>query len=203
MLELYDERRALCLEASTLLWCMRIWVVGQRQRIGMDWRIHDTLARLEASDATPCLESFMVALSHEATRRTAVKHIDYPLVSKDERLLLDVFGLAQEARSFEALVRLRGLLNPEGARAALRSAEGDRIGSRPSRPVPIGARNRGVPLRARGRGRPMCRVRTALMPILGRCQKPGAVQTAQVSMPCGQMAESAAHHRVCAACRVL
>ena len=44
-------------------------------------------------------------------------------VSDDERMLLETLGLAQERRPFEALLLLRGILTPEGARAALHSAE--------------------------------------------------------------------------------
>lgn len=122
-----DGRRALCVEASVLLWCMRVWVAGHPHAVGPDRRVHEVLARLDAPDAAPCLEEFMAALSRGATRRIAVKPVNGFPISEDERLVLDVFGLAQDARSFEALLRLRGLLRPEDACAALRSAEG--IGS--------------------------------------------------------------------------
>ena len=119
-----DERLALSVEEAVLLWCTRVWVVGQRRPVGTERRIRDMLARLDAPDAAPHLEAFMFALSHEAARRVAVNRTRCPRVSEDERALLDVFGLAQEARSFEALLLLRRLATLGGARAALRSAEG-------------------------------------------------------------------------------
>lgn len=59
---------------------------------------------------------------HGATRRLAVGCVCWRHVSDDERMLLETLGLAQERRPFEALL-LRGILTPEGARAALHSAE--------------------------------------------------------------------------------
>lgn len=124
MSEFRDERSALPIEQGVLLWCIRLWVIEALQPIGAERRILEVMARLDALDAAPHFGGFMWTLSHGATRRIAVDCTCYPRVNEDERMLLDVFGLAQEARSFEALLLLRGLLTPEGARAALRSAEG-------------------------------------------------------------------------------
>lgn len=120
----HDERSALPIEQGVLLWCIRLWVMEALQPIGAEQRILEVMARLDAPDAAPHFGGFMWTLSHGATRRIAVDCTCHPRVNEDERVLLDVFGLAQEARSFEALLLLRGLLTPEGARAALRSAEG-------------------------------------------------------------------------------
>lgn len=55
MSEPHDERSALSVEEAVLLWCTRVWVVGQHRPIGTERRIHDMLARLDAPDAAPCL----------------------------------------------------------------------------------------------------------------------------------------------------
>ena len=47
-----DERLALSVEAAVLLWCTRVWMVGQHRLLGTERRVHDMLARLDASDAT-------------------------------------------------------------------------------------------------------------------------------------------------------
>ena len=124
MFKPYDERLRLPVEHSVLLWCMRAWVAGQRHPIQAAQCIEDMLARLDAPGAAPYLEGFMFVLRHAATRPLAVACMCYPRVTGDERALLAVFRLVQEARPFEALLLLRGPLTPEGARAALRSAEG-------------------------------------------------------------------------------
>jgi hypothetical protein len=124
-----DERLSLPIEQGVLLWCIRVWVADlqqapQQEAAGAARRIPDMLARLGAAGAAPYFEGFMFALSHGATKRIAVHCICQPKVGADERALLDAFGLAQEARPFEALLLLRQLSSPAAARSALRSAEG-------------------------------------------------------------------------------
>ena len=120
---LTDERLSLPIEQGVLLWCIRIWVAGMKQEVGAPQRIQDMLGRLGAPAAAPYFDGFMFALSHGATRRIAVHCICQARVGEDERALLDAFGLAQDARPFEALLLLRQLSTPEAARSALRSAE--------------------------------------------------------------------------------
>ncbi len=120
---LHDERLALPVEQQALLWCMRVWVAGLPQPAEAGPRIQDIMARLGAPDAAPYFEGMMFALRHGAARRLTVECVCWRRVSGDERVLLETLGLAQERRLFEALLLLRGLLTPEGARAALHSAE--------------------------------------------------------------------------------
>ena len=119
-----DERLSLPVEQGVLLWCIRVWVAGLHKEVGAAQRIQEMLGRLGAAAAAPFFDGFMFALSHGATRRIAVHCVCQSRVGDDERALLDAFGLAQEARPFEALLLLRGLTTPEAARTALRSAEG-------------------------------------------------------------------------------
>ena len=119
-----DERLSLPLEQGVLLWCIRVWVAGLHQDVATRQRIADMLGRFGTAEAAPYFDGFMFALSHGATRRIGIQCICQSSITPDERLLLDAFGLAQEARPFEALLLLRGLATPEAARSALRSAEG-------------------------------------------------------------------------------
>ena len=119
----HDERFALPLGQQALLWCMRVWVAGLHHPVEAGPRIRDMMAQLGAPDAAPFFEGMMFALRHGATRPLAVACVCRRQVSDDERMLLETLGLAQACRLFEALLTLRGVLTPEGARAALHSAE--------------------------------------------------------------------------------
>lgn len=120
----HDERLSLPIEEGVLLWCMRAWVLEQRRPFGAEQRIDDMLDRFGTPGAAPHLKGFMSALSHGAARPISVQCICCMRIFQDERALLQVFGLAQAAQPFEALLVLHGLVTPGGARAMLRSAEG-------------------------------------------------------------------------------
>jgi hypothetical protein len=64
----------------------------------------------------------MSALSTGATRMIAVQCVCRPSLCADEQALLDILGLAQALRGFEARLVLRGFTTPEGADRALASA---------------------------------------------------------------------------------
>jgi hypothetical protein len=119
-----DPHLMLPVESAALLWCMRIWVAGKLQSIEVDARIERVLDTLGAAAAAPFIEGMMFAVGHGATRQVAVHCMCRPAISADEQALLDAVALAQEYRPFEALLLLRGFLSPEGARAAVCSAEG-------------------------------------------------------------------------------
>lgn len=124
MLQPHDERLAIPVAQGALLWCMRMWVMEMKRGIGAEPRIDDMLERLGVPEASPYLKGFMFALSGGATRMIEVHCTCRPRIGADERALLDVLALAQAVRSFEALLILRGFVTLDGARAALRSAEG-------------------------------------------------------------------------------
>ncbi len=119
-----DERLALPLEQGVLLWCMRALVVEMKRGAAADRPADELLAALGAPSASPCLKVFMSALSRGCTRMIEVQCICCKRVSSDERALLDVLGLSQAMRPFEALLLLRGFVTQAGADAALCSAEG-------------------------------------------------------------------------------
>lgn len=119
-----DERLDLSVENAVLLWCMRSWVADMGQPAQAGQRIGEMLGRLGAEHAGPYVEGLMFAVGHGAERRVGVQCVGCPRIGPDERLLLDCIALAQAHRPFEALLSLREILSSEGARAALRSAEG-------------------------------------------------------------------------------
>lgn len=115
--------QTLPIEQGILLCCIRTWVAGLHHDIDAIARIDAMLTHIDAPHAAPYLDGFMFAISQGATRRIAIQCPCTRTLAPDERLLLDTFGLAQQARSFEALLLLRGLVAPQAARAALQSAE--------------------------------------------------------------------------------
>jgi len=102
---------------DAVLWCLRLWVIGLRPPVA------DLLGRLGAADAVAGFDAFMEIVSRGALRPIGVNCIRRTLVSADERALLEVLGLAQHGRRFEALLRLRELVAPEAGQAALAQAE--------------------------------------------------------------------------------
>lgn len=107
------------IEQAALLCSMRLWVLGLRRDIGAPARIARVLAQVDAAEAQPGLDAFMGAMRGGTTRPVGVACVCHPRPSEDERTLLDVFGLAQERRPFEALLLLRGFLRADAARDAL------------------------------------------------------------------------------------
>lgn len=124
MPDVRDERLSLPIEQGVLLWCIRSWVMEMRRPAGAEQRIDDMLDRFGVPGASAYLKGFMFALSHGAVRMIEVQCICCTRIGEDEQALLEVLGLAQAVRPFEALLVLHGLVTPGGARAALSSAEG-------------------------------------------------------------------------------
>ena len=108
---------------QAILWSMRVWVMGLHHDVAAPSRIHGMMKRLGADEAAPCLEGFMFALGHGATRRIAIHCTCHDRVEVDERILLDVLCLAQQSQQFKALLLLRGMATNNAAWAALRSAQ--------------------------------------------------------------------------------
>lgn len=179
----HDERLSMPVEQQALLWCMRVWVAGLHRPIEAGPRIQGMMTRLGAPGAAPFFEGMMFALRHGAARPLAVGCVCRSHLSDDERMLLETLGLAQACRLFEALLTLRGILTPEGARAALRSAAqrgaaGRQLG--PGGPLPAGARSGGAPFRPR-----FPRRRRSASPILHAALNRGAMPAGCLAMQAG------------------
>jgi hypothetical protein len=103
---------------GVLLWTMRAWVLGIREKIPVEEQIQDAFGKLGAPDATGPLFGFMWCLGHGALRALDVHCVCVPDVGSDERCLIDILALTQQARRFEALLLLRSLIRPKAAIAA-------------------------------------------------------------------------------------
>lgn len=111
-------------EQAALLWCMRLWVAGRRTGTSVSTSIEQVAFRMDAADAGHFVEGFMDALNRGAGRSIEVGCVRCPKFGADEQLLLDVLALAQERRTFEALLSLRHLVGAAAARDAVQNAEG-------------------------------------------------------------------------------
>ena len=123
MFDPHDDRLSLPIEPGVLLWCMRAWVLEMRRPSRLEPRIHDLLDRFGVPRVSFAMQRLMSTLSQEAARMIDVQCVCCTRIGADERALLEVLGLAQAIRPFEALLLLHGLVTPAGARAALECAE--------------------------------------------------------------------------------
>ncbi|HTZ71702.1 MAG TPA: hypothetical protein VMB71_13685 [Acetobacteraceae bacterium] len=112
-------RATVSIEQSVLLWCMRACVAVPRD----DAAVRDALAHLGAASAWPAFARFITVVRDYVPDMVVVNSLAWRGVGADELALLDVLALAQEKRSMEALLLLRGLLAPEAAAAALHWAD--------------------------------------------------------------------------------
>ncbi len=112
---------SVAIERSVLLWCMRMIgdVEDQDEPLG---RVRLALGRLGAADAAAAMGRFVGAVAGGAVGDLTLHPVAWRGVSRDEHVLLDVLSLAQQSRSMEAMLLLRGLLKPEAARQAADSA---------------------------------------------------------------------------------
>jgi hypothetical protein len=112
---------SVAIERSVLLWCMRM-IADSDMQGGPPQKVHVALARLGAADAAASMARFVGAVAGGAAGDLTVHPVAWRGVSRDEHVLLDVLSLAQQCRSMEAMLLLRGLLKPEAARRAADSA---------------------------------------------------------------------------------
>jgi hypothetical protein len=106
---------------TIMLWAMRAWVIGITEKIPVDDRIEEAFSRIGAPDAAGQLYAFMWILSQSACRMLKVDCVCSPVVSADERALLDVLALTQSDRGFESIVILRSMIRRDRAMAAAES----------------------------------------------------------------------------------
>jgi hypothetical protein len=112
---------SVAIERSVLLWCMRV-IGDSGVQGGAPHTVCTALARLGAADAAAALARFIGAAGRGAVGELTLHPVAWRGVSRDEHVLLDVLSLAQQGRSMEALLLLRGLLGAEAARQAADSA---------------------------------------------------------------------------------
>ncbi len=110
-------------EQAAMLWCFRSWVDGLSGPREADMRLQARLAELGVQAVAPFLGAFMASVREGAFRAIAMGCVGEPCVGDDEQALLDVIALCQEARTFEVLLRLRGMVRAEAISVALHGAE--------------------------------------------------------------------------------
>jgi hypothetical protein len=110
-------------EQAAVVWCFRTWVDGLASPREAEARLNARLAELGVQAVAPFLGAFMARVREGAFRAIVVGCAGQPGVSEDEQALLDVLALCQEARVFEALLQLRGLVAGEATSIALEYAE--------------------------------------------------------------------------------
>jgi len=122
----HGDIRGLAVTERIVLWVLRAWVVGQRKHMAVDALIAERLEWIGAENLAPLFDAFIGTVAQGAVRPLAVHCVCRPVLSEDERALLDALALAQNGRSFETVLLLRCFLAPASAVEALRLAS--RIG---------------------------------------------------------------------------
>lgn len=98
-----------------IVWAMRVWVVGVRERISVDEVLRGAFARAGASRALPVLDNVMAVIAGGAARIIDVACVCHEEISADERTLLDVIALFQAGDTLETPLMLRSFLTPQAA----------------------------------------------------------------------------------------
>ena len=100
-----------------LVWAMRVWVVGARERIAVDEVLRGSFARCGVPTALPVLDNMMAAIAGGAARTIDISCVCQDQVSADERCLIDVIALYQAGDTLETPLMLRSFLTPGAADA--------------------------------------------------------------------------------------
>lgn len=102
--------------AETLMvWAMRVWVVGARERISVDEVLRGSFSRAGAPGALVVLDNMMAAIAGGAARTIDISCVCHDRVSADERRILDVVALFQAGDTLEVPLMLRSFLTPPAA----------------------------------------------------------------------------------------
>lgn len=98
-----------------IVWAMRVWVVGVRERISVDEVLRASFLRAGAPQALPVLDNMMVVIAGGAARVIDVSCVCHEEISVDERTILDVIALFQAGDTLETPLMLRSFLTPHAA----------------------------------------------------------------------------------------
>jgi hypothetical protein len=110
-----------------LLWSLRAWVVGMRQRLDALVPIRSAFDQADAPAAAELVDALMSVIACGATRVLTVECVCHKGASEDESRLLVPATLHQAGRGREARFVLRDMLAPAASGDA--SELLDRIGS--------------------------------------------------------------------------
>ena len=109
--DLHGLRRA----EKLMVWAMRVWVVGARERISVDEVLRGSFSRAGASQALPVLDNLMAVIAGGAARTIDISCVCHEQVSADEQCLLDVIALYQAGDTLETPLMLRSFLTAAAA----------------------------------------------------------------------------------------
>lgn len=98
-----------------ILWAMRVWVVGARERICVDAVLRGSFTRAGAPGALAVLDNMMAQIAGGAARKVDISCVCHEQVSGDERRLLDAIALFQAGDTLETPLLLRSFLTPAAA----------------------------------------------------------------------------------------
>jgi hypothetical protein len=103
-----------------VLWAIRAWVIGLKQRIDVAETIREAFGRHGVPEAAYLIEALMSVVACGASRTLTVESVCHKTLGDDERILLAAAALHQEGSGFEARFLLRTMLS---ARASSGAAE--------------------------------------------------------------------------------
>lgn len=98
-----------------IVWAIRVWVVGVRERISVDEVLRGSFARAGAPQALPVLDNMMAVIAAGAARVIDVACVCHEEISADECTILDVIALFQAGDTLETPLMLRSFLTPQAA----------------------------------------------------------------------------------------
>ena len=103
----------------TVLWAMRVWVLGRRTNYQVTRQIDTVFRHVGVSDAAPLLAGFLQALGSGLRRTVEINCTCRTTYGPDERLLLDAFSLLSLDRHEDAEALLRSIAYESAALPAL------------------------------------------------------------------------------------
>lgn len=98
-----------------MVWAMRVWVVGARERISVDEILRGSFSKAGAPHALAVLDNLMAVIAGGAARKIDISCVCHEHVSADERCLLDVIALYQAGDTLETPLMLRSFLTSAAA----------------------------------------------------------------------------------------
>ena len=109
--------------AETLIvWAMRVWVVGVRNRISVEEILRGAFARYEIPAALSPLDNMMAQMAGGAVRKIDIACVCQNRISADEQSIIDVIALYQSGDTLETPLILRSFLTAGAAEAVAEPA---------------------------------------------------------------------------------
>jgi hypothetical protein len=98
-----------------LLWTVRAWVIGLKERRDTREPIQVAFGKFNIPEAADLLDTLMSVVACGAARPLIVECVCHEVVSEDEGHLLAAAALHQDGRGLEARFMLRTMLSPKAS----------------------------------------------------------------------------------------